>query len=84
MKLYVITLINQGVMIVKFTKLNITYAQEQKNIFVGTMKMPFAAILTTVVITAIFKIYSVSIMISLINISYQFDPNYHQSNIFCS
>ena len=28
MKLYVITLIDQGAMIVKFTKLNITYAEE--------------------------------------------------------
>ena len=56
----------QFVMIVTFVKLNIIYAQEQKNMPVVIKKVSFTTILATAVITAVLKIYSVSIMILLI------------------
>ena len=56
----------QFVMIVTFAKVNIIYAQEQKNMPVVIKKMSFTTTLATAVITAVLKIYSVSIMIHLI------------------
>ena len=56
----------QFVMIVTFVKLNIIYAQEQKNMPVVIKKVSFTTILATAAITAVLKIYSVSIMILLI------------------
>ena len=53
-------------MIVTLAKLNVIYAQEQKNMLVVINKVPFTTILTTVVVTAILKIYSVSITIDFI------------------
>ena len=47
----------QFVMIVTFVKLNIIYAQEQKNMPVVIKKVPFTTILTTAVITAVLKIF---------------------------
>ena len=53
-------------MIVTLEKRNGTYAQKQKNMHVVIRKVPFMTILTTAVITATLKIYSVSIMIHFI------------------
>ena len=53
-------------MIVKLEKLNVTYAQERKNMLAVMKEVPFMTILRTAVITAILKIFSVSIMIHLI------------------
>ena len=50
------SLIVQVVMLVTLTKLNVIYAQEQKNIPVVIKKVPFTTILATAVITAILKI----------------------------
>ena len=60
------SLIVQVVMIVTLEKLNVIYAQEQKNMLVVMKEVPFMTILRTAVITAILKIYPVSIMIHLI------------------
>ena len=60
------SLIVQVVMIVKLEKLNVTYAQERKNMLAVMKEVPFMTILRTAVITAILKIFSVSIMIHLI------------------
>ena len=56
----------QVAIIVTLEKLSKIYAQEQKNMIVVMKEVPFMIILRTVVITAILKIYSVSIMIHLI------------------
>ena len=56
----------QVVIIVTLEKLRKIYAQEQKSMIVVMKEVPFMIILRTVVITAILKIYSVSIMIHLI------------------
>ena len=56
----------QVVIIVTLEKLSKIYAQEQKSMIVVMKEVPFMIILRTVVITAILKIYSVSIMIHLI------------------
>ena len=58
--------IAQVVIIVTLEKLRKIYAQEQKSMIVVMKEVPFMIILRTVVITAILKIYSVSIMIHLI------------------
>ena len=60
------SLIVQVVMIVTLEKLSVIYAQEQKNMLVVMKEVPFMTILRTAVITAILKIYPVSIMIHLI------------------
>ena len=60
------SLIVQVVMIVTLEKLSVIYAQEQKNMLVMMKEVPFMTILRTAVITAILKIYPVSIMIHLI------------------
>ena len=60
------SLIVQVVMIVTLEKLSVIYAQEQKNMLVVMKEVPFITILRTAVITAILKIYPVSIMIHLI------------------
>ena len=57
------SLIVQVVMIVTLEKLSVIYAQEQKNMLVVMKEVPFMTILRTAVITAILKIYPVSIMI---------------------
>ena len=56
----------QFVMIVTFAKVNIIYEQEQKNMPAVIKKMSFTTTLEIAVITAVLKIYSVSIMIHLI------------------
>ena len=61
-----ISLIVQVVMTVTLVKLNVIYAQEHKNMPVVIKKRPFTIILAAVVITAILKFYSVSIIIHLI------------------
>ena len=53
----------QFVMIVTFAKVNIIYAQEQKNMPVVIKKVSFTTTLATAVITAVLKIYSVSIIV---------------------
>ena len=58
--------IAQVVIIVTLEKLRKIYAQEQKSMIAVMKEVPFMIILRTVVITAILKIYSVSIMIHLI------------------
>ena len=64
MKSYVVyEFIVQVLVVVTLAKLNVIYAQEQKNMLVVTKEVPFATILTTAVFTGIFKIYSFSIMI---------------------
>ena len=60
------SLIVQVVMIVTLEKLSVIYAQEPKNMLVVMKEVPFMTILRTAVITAILKIYPVSIMIHLI------------------
>ena len=60
------SLIVQVVMIVKLEKLNVTYAQERKNMLAVMKEVPFMTILRPAVIIAILKIFSVSIMIHLI------------------
>ena len=60
------SLIVQVVMIVTLEKLSVIYAQEQKNMLVVMKEVPFMTILRTAVVTAILKIYPVSIMIHLI------------------
>ena len=57
------------VMIVPLEKLNVIYAQEQKNMPVVIKKVLFTAILTTAVITVTLKIYFVSIIIYLKSIN---------------
>ena len=54
------------VIIFKLEKLNVIYAQEQKSMLLVMKEVPFMTILRTAVITAILKIYSVSIIIHLI------------------
>ena len=60
------SLIVQVVMIVTLEKLNVTYAQEQKNTLVVIKKVLFTTTLTSVVVTVRLKIYSAPIMIYLI------------------
>ena len=57
------------VMIVPLEKLNVIYAQEQKNMPVVIKKVSFTTILTTAVITVTLKIYFVSIIIYLKSIN---------------
>ena len=60
------SLIVQVAMKVTLEKLNVIYAQEQKSMMIVIKEVPFTTILRTVVITAILKIYSFSIIIHLI------------------
>ena len=60
------SLIVQVVMIDTLEKLSVIYAQEQKNMLVVMKERSFTTTLKTAVITAILKIYSVSIMIHFI------------------
>ena len=53
-------------MIATLEKLNVIYAQEQKNMPLVTKKVPFTTTLTTEVITVTLNIYSLSIMNYLI------------------
>ena len=53
-------------MIATLEKLNVIYAQEQKNMPLVIKKVPFTTTLTTEVITVTLNIYSLSIMNYLI------------------
>ena len=70
-----ISLIVQVVIIVTLEKLNVIYAQGQKNMLVVMKEVPFTAILRVAVVKAKMKIVSISIMIHLIkHYLYQLSP----------
>ena len=70
-----ISLIVQVVIIVTLEKLNVIYAQGQKNMLVVMKEAPFTAILRVAVVKAKMKIVSISIMIHLIkHYLYQLSP----------